>query len=202
MESLPDSRTAVCAAFNDAGSAPSVLVNAEVPRAEDALRTATQTGDGTALADRVMVEPGLGRHRRGDALAGRSRAARSTSSPTGRAVPGRDVPGAHRARLRRRAPGAPAGEPRGADSGGAGAEPAGRRPPSRHRLVPNRTELVQARCDKGTRNHSPNVGLDWIPWHRGGAVGAAGRACAAGRAFSGRGETTSGGDFLTWPKTA
>jgi type VII secretion protein EccB len=60
MESLPDSRTAVCAAFNDAGSAPSVLVNAEVPRAEDALRTATQTGDGTALADRVMVEPGWG----------------------------------------------------------------------------------------------------------------------------------------------
>ncbi len=60
MEPLSDSRTAVCAAFGGAASAPSVLVNTAVRGADDAMRTSAQTADGTALADRVLVEPGWG----------------------------------------------------------------------------------------------------------------------------------------------
>jgi len=60
IEQVSDNRTAVCAAFNDAGSAPSVLVNAAVRGADDAIRTSAQTSDGTALADRVLLEPGWG----------------------------------------------------------------------------------------------------------------------------------------------
>lgn len=60
MVELDRAETAVCAAFKDQRSAPRVLVGAGAPEGERAVQTARQTGEGTALADRVLVEPGWG----------------------------------------------------------------------------------------------------------------------------------------------
>jgi type VII secretion protein EccB len=57
--------TSVCAAFKGAAfagatAAPEVLVGAAVSRTNGAIATNAQTEEGTALADRVLIEPGWG----------------------------------------------------------------------------------------------------------------------------------------------
>jgi type VII secretion protein EccB len=60
MALVPSGKTSVCAAFSDPSSAPKVLLGGTIAEADQAVRTTSADDEGTALADRVLVEPGWG----------------------------------------------------------------------------------------------------------------------------------------------
>jgi type VII secretion protein EccB len=60
MAAVTDGSTAVCAAFAGPKAAAEVLTDASADGAVEAMETSARTEQGTALADRVNVEPGWG----------------------------------------------------------------------------------------------------------------------------------------------
>ncbi len=60
MADVTESSTAVCASFSGPKAAADILTDAAADGAAEAMETSAQTAEGTALADRVRVEPGWG----------------------------------------------------------------------------------------------------------------------------------------------